>query len=647
MKLGLKIEITSQGAGSAAKTLNSTPALEKYASASRSFIKEVFPAREDLRQKGIDPNLSLDESERSVLFLRFLGPDGFLICIFQARPENSGRPYDGAAAWILVPASVLLTGDETLQLIDDVESAMSEARGINYNRLETIFAMDYKTRNILPAISTIGSNGTTCGIRYYGSGTDYQLKEYLGKAIAQQIYSKYKAIFLLRKSDSLAVAAPAITTPLSHTCIMSAPMSVVGYKPYFENGKPFNVDLEYPANAQLTIIWKKDGFQDIPKTAKAQDGDSEATKNLFIMNRNEIKVAIHKNIFNIYGHGTLLDKFQIVIDGQILNDVVFIQQDKLAQGVNVRVSSDGYKTFSKDTIIAYDTKRIDIKLNRETYVYEFSMPMYRDGERIDDGLISVETHHKIHKCPIEGYSLMNENIREGEGNYNRIEFAGIKQAIKHFAYGFLSCFLIFCLIGLYEVVEDIKDVKFQLGWPPIEFIMESDQPQRNVTYAKEYSEPKETAPKDSSLNDSIKLSKAINELNQNSSWNFQTLKKYDCLDGLFEDLNNYNFTALTSVWKDKLKDVDSFAEILKAVEKAQEGGWNLQQGKHPYTTYNAPKDSIINVKNYINWIEKDQTPKPMSKPNHIKPANSKSKKSTNESTKAKKNSKGRPSIPNK
>ncbi len=42
MKLGLKIEITSQGAGSAAKTINSTPALEKYASASRSFIKEVF-----------------------------------------------------------------------------------------------------------------------------------------------------------------------------------------------------------------------------------------------------------------------------------------------------------------------------------------------------------------------------------------------------------------------------------------------------------------------------------------------------------------------------------------------------------------------------------------------------------------------------
>ena len=74
MKLGLRIEITSQGAGSAARTYNLTPALEKYASASRSFIKEVFPAREDLKLKGLDPLTSLDESARSVVFLRFL-PD--------------------------------------------------------------------------------------------------------------------------------------------------------------------------------------------------------------------------------------------------------------------------------------------------------------------------------------------------------------------------------------------------------------------------------------------------------------------------------------------------------------------------------------------------------------------------------------------
>ena len=159
MKLGLNIEITSQGAGSAAKTFNSTPALEKYASASRSIIKDAFPAREDLRQKGVDTNLSLDESERSVIFLRFLGPHGYLICILQARPENSGRPYDGAAAWIHVPASVVLSGIETEKLIDDVEAALSNERGIDYSRLDTIFSKEYSEKNQLPAIASIASRG--------------------------------------------------------------------------------------------------------------------------------------------------------------------------------------------------------------------------------------------------------------------------------------------------------------------------------------------------------------------------------------------------------------------------------------------------------------------------------------------------------
>ena len=211
MKLGLNIEITSQGAGSAALTLNSTPALERYASASRSIIKEVFPAREDLKQKGINESLSLDESQRSVIFVRFLGSQGYLICIFQARPENSGRPYDGAAAWIHVPASVALSGKETERLIDEVEAAFSNEKGVDNLRLEALFSNDYQEINAVPAIVRIASNGTSSAVRFYGNGTDYQLSELLGNGIAQPEYSRYKAIFFLRKSENIAFSGREIT----------------------------------------------------------------------------------------------------------------------------------------------------------------------------------------------------------------------------------------------------------------------------------------------------------------------------------------------------------------------------------------------------------------------------------------------------
>ena len=643
MKLGLKIEITSQGAGSAAKTYNSTPALEKYASASRSFIKEVFPAREDLKLKGIDPSTSLDESARSVVFLRFLGPEGYLICVFQARPENSGRPYDGAAAWIHLPASIMLSGIDTEKLIDEVDAAMSEERGINYAKLDALFTKEYEQKNVLSALSTIGSNGLTSGIRYYGIGTDFQLSELLGNNIVQQIYSNYKAVFFLRKNDNIAVSVPEISTPLSQTCIVSAPSSVAGYNAFFENGMPFNVDLEYPQNAPLTIVWKKAGYQDIVKKANAKGGDANETAKLFAINKSEIKVAIKKQIFVVSGDSRILTNFQISLDEYILKDVLYISEDKLERGIRVKVVADGFKTYTKDHKLDLDSKQIDIQLKRQSFIYEFAIPMYSDGERINDGLLSIELNTKLEDCPIEGYSLTRDYIQEGEGNVNRIKRAGTKDAVKHFAYGFLTCVGIIFAVLLYNFIEEIDQVKFKFGWPPIEFVMHSSG---GSTFGigeitdnggtTDNGGVTETDPVDNYSHE-----RAIAYLNSKNIWCSDSIAKYPSLTGLFEALNDYKFDELVNKWSIELQDVLNFGSVVQVANIAISGKWNPRQNPHA-PLYNKDNDNLISLKTYIDWISKDQTPKvaPVKQENpvnHIKSAAPVTKPATTPSVKNKKN----------
>ena len=615
MKLGLRIEITSQGAGSAAKTYNLTPALEKYASASRSFIKEVFPAREDLKLRGLNPLTSLDESARSVVFLRFLGPDGYLICVFQARPENSGRPYDGAAAWIHVPSSVMLTGTEAKQLINEVTAAISDPLRINYQKLDALFTKEYEQKNVLSVLSTISSNGSTAGIRYYGEGTDYQLSELLGKNTAQLEYGKYKAVFLLCKNEGFAVCAPEISVPLTPTCMMAAPYPVAGYNAFFENGAPFNKELEYPENAPLTIVWKKKGYQDICKKAMARGGSSNDIANMFLFNNAEMKVAIKKSIFKIIGGGRSLTKYKISIDGVDLDNVLYVQEDKLAKGVRVKVTADGFKTYIKDLVLAANTQQVDIVLKKQSYMYEFSIPMYADGERIEDGLISVELNQKLTECPIKGYSLMSDHIREGEGKTNRLERLGFKEAFKLFAYGFLSCvgvILAMCLL-------DIIDINH-------ESVVNSTVGSSESYIGQTYSDETNIGNNDSSIlmdsTDSYSPEKAIAYLNSKNTWCRDSISKYPLLEGLFEALNEYKFDEIVKIWSQKLQDVPNFKQVIQAADLAKNAQWNPRQGDHgPF--YNRENDNLINLDTYTKWISVDQTPKQAAKSqstaNHIKP----------------------------
>ena len=587
MKLGLKIEITNEGAGSSVKTLNSTISLEKYASASRSFIKDVFPVRDDLRKNGIDPFFSLDESERSVIFLRFLGPHGFLICISQARPENSGRPYDGAAAWIHVPASVALSGKETEKLIDDVEEALSNKKGIDNQRLDTIFAKDYEERNVIPAISTIVSKGESSGVRYYGSGTDYELYELLGNGIAQPEYSKFKSVFLLRKSESIYFTGQEIITQLVPTCTIAPPTPMKGFSPYLENEIPFSLSIEVPQKSPVKIVWKKTGYQDIERVIEATATDVEKSNKLFAIHESEVKFAVLKDWFNVYSNHNPLKNYHIQVDNQDFNNkgIVYLLESKIKTGVHVKVVAEGFNTFEKDIQLS---KNVEITMIPIMHHYRFSIPMYDGKESIKSGDLKLEVTRKLKKSPLRGYSLEGDYLREGEEYVNFLK-RDIKEPIKYFAFGFAACFLIMLLCAGWNAMEDYN---FKLGWPPFEKIQKKES--RIVTQEKVVVKKQPEVNKDS-IN-------AIVYLDRESTWCKDSLESYKLTKGLFESLNNLDVNSLKTKWSEKLKGSSQFKNISEHAGVALERKYNLKLTSKNNRYNKNPDDTKISVENYLKWI---------------------------------------------
>ena len=72
-------------------------------------------------------------------------------------------------------------------------------------------------------------------------------------------------------------------------------------------------------------------------------------------------------------------------------------------------------------------------------------------------------------------------------------------------------------------------------------------------------------------------------------------------------MNNFNLSRLLNEWSTKLSSSQSFKKVCESANKTYTNGWNPSQGSHN-PTYNQPNDEQISLTNYINWLDRDQTP---------------------------------------
>lgn len=588
MKLGLVIKITNGGV-SEAYSINKSEEWSRYA-------EDVRPAINSLS--------NFDGTGNSVLYARFLGAKGYLLCIIKARPEGSGRGGDNVAAWIYIPSGCDLGGIETTSLLQKVETAIAAARGIDEGYLTTLFSADYNARDVLmPATKTLVSNNIKgYALRYYNNG-EYNLKELLGVALAQKEYSSYNGVFFVDKQTGITIQGDVLDFEPENICTYFPPSPVDGFMPCFpfqDKYQSFNKAIEVPSGSQVTIFWIKNGYAVIQKSFIAKDGP-QCPKTAMI-NPSDYKVIIRKKMFYVTApSGVPINQFDVRINHQLMEgEAMEVSESIYQNGLTISIYSSGYAEKKLMGVHPQLDRTLSVQLSKQTYHYEFAIPVYDgDIDTKNDATLILETHRKISSSPIKGYTTYGDRIQEGEGHLNRL-FVDNRwlTKLKYMAYGFASCVLV---LLLYAGCSALENYEFQFDWPPFKKVSQQHTEKWNNNDNNQDEVGTDNVPVDS-------LALVINYLNNNEIWNKDSLETYPATRELFDDLNDFHSSNVDSKYNPQLRTSSRFEQVRKALIDNFNKGYNPRIGKEANDgKYNPANDKKISVPNYIDWLSKDHS----------------------------------------
>lgn len=100
------------------------------------------------------------------------------------------------------------------------------------------------------------------------------------------------------------------------------------------------------------------------------------------------------------------------------------------------------------------------------------------------------------------------------------------------------------------------------------------------------------------------LQEADDYLDTNTVWKKEEMEKYKALQGLYEDLNTFNFNRINKYWSQRLKGSSVFTELVRHGVVCQEKSWHPEY-RTAGGTFNPPGDDSINIINYMNWINNE------------------------------------------
>ena len=558
MKLGLILKNTNTGE-SETYSINKHEVWARYASDTRSAIKELQ---------------GFDGSDKTVFLLKFLGGIGYLLSVIKSRPEGSGRVNDNSAAWIFVPSAAIVSANEMEQVLKQVEEAISESKGVDYAKLKETFSKDYNIKKVLvSAVGTISSSADgNYALRYYNG--DYRLNELLGEHLAQPEYARFKGVFLVEKNSGIKLSTNDVLDFEPKQSITISPLkSVGGFVAGFPTAKgfmKFDRDIELAIGQKITIEWRRDNYAPIVKTFTA---GVDSTANLEIEDT-ERQVRLHRSWFKVLdSHGISIKNANVSINHQLITGEYLDVAESLLfnNGTSVTIQADGYEEYHE--VLQEITPKKVIKMHHRVYELEYIVPIYDGERRIGEGKLIFSTKQKINSSPLKGYEIQDHKYLE----YS----VGFISKIKTFVYGFVSCLLIFLFWAGIQVM-DIYELQF--GWPPFKLVVQH--------------EPAEGVIEDVS-NDSVK----IGYLDDNKSWNKDSLDRHEETIGLFEELNKFNLETLKKRIAEKKLSSKNLQKVVDALQKNQDEGFNPHVGKSSNGgNYNSMSDKNINIDNYIKWL---------------------------------------------
>ncbi len=620
MKLGIKVIYTHSNI-SDGPVFNNNETLACHAGDVRPYLRAAFPTRQELADAGLNPHNALDESERSVVFVRFFGTAGYLLAIVKARPAAVGDPYDNTTVWVHFPAKIDITGEQTLQVIEEIFDTISDPDNINANHLQAIAASDYPELRSL--IAPINSGGNQVGVMEYGGDTDLRLADLLGPELRQPSYTAFDGIFLLDRADRIAISSPELTIKSLPLPIVTIPVpaDTLGFKPFI-GGLPFDRPVQVAAGQAIVVTWKRQGYKDI--LIEVDTTRTPIDPKNYSPTPDMLIVALRRDRFIIVDQRkhAILDA-AITINGKALGEVMEIPEASISGGLSISVSRQGFTTATDKLTSLPD--RIKFTLNKKLRHYEFALPVYdRKGRELPEKMkVTVESRDPLTRSPFRGFSLVNETIVEGEGYYKtnalRRDERSSRSKILYAIAGAALATIIFYGISLWKSSSESTSNRVEHAFssttvmttPVATAVNEAVEAAEAIAETQAETQQLESAKTEAPASSAEDLARAMAYLNSKWTWDYDELEKYSSTKGLYDDMNNFNLKRLSDYWSPKFADCQKFQNVMAEVNNAIKRGFDPKNG-HPDATFVKGHKGIV-LEEYRQHMMRRKPSKPKAK----------------------------------
>ena len=596
-KLGFAIKLASQGAGNAIECNKG------------QWTSKVVDIREYL--KFFD---GLQGTDNTVTFMSF-DEGGCYLTLLRA---ISGRIGDFLSGWIYIPNTIEATGEDIMNAYNYVRNILSQSNlNDSIEDIEAFFSKEYPKKEF--AAQYVPSSGEEFGVRFIDMY--YSMKEILDADRYQPYYSKFKAIFLLDKNSEVKIAKEQVARfkdltkiTIEKTCIFKAPsleevrLLGRGTKIFFSTNQEFKSPVLAKKGDKIQLFAHREGFEpvNLPVVTIQEDGQT------YSINPNAVKwmKRISPSMFLVYNskHEKLENGVQIFINGTEITYKDGLISEEDCRQAKVKIIAPDYETFEQKTNLF--AENYSIILSRKVKSCQTKVEL-TNGHLAEMTLESKYLPSQ-YESPLKGYEF------DEEYHSNKVLRMSLWFVWKQRLWGFFAALSVCVLIIAYIALDTwLETHDFKFGLPPWE----------ENSSAQQYTPVDSTNTEDRTLNqadnrnesdqqgtEDISIDAAISYLDTNTTWSKTELDKYPDLQGLYEDMNTFNLSKILNDWSFKLENSKQFQKILESANKTYSYGWNPKQGVHN-PTYNKAGDEQISLPNYINWLDRDQTPKP--KPNNV------------------------------
>lgn len=548
------------------------------------WTKKVVDIRDILK-------LYKEDVSKSVMFMSF-SESGAYITIARL---ISGRTGDNIAAWIYIPNTIDISGDEMIRVIDVVKKELSASKS-NEDLLKQTFSKTYQP--VEAADYSPSSPQKKYAKRNVGI---YQLKHLIGEKRYQPVYANYNAI-LIQDNDSMDIEDKNVVDlskqPLVETMVFCPPVKsdipndvTIHFNDRNKGYPRFERPIRVLKSERFDLLFKRKGFEDIRYI-----GTVEENNQICGIPRYDWNVPITRDNFYIYDEEdpkkNLTSQAAIKVNGVELkwNMAVPVPENK-ADKVQLTIKVDGYEKKEGQVNLLNRTKPMHIKLKRAECSRTWRIEL-KNGQMAEMTLASKYLPKGKGESPLKGYSV------SGISELEYTDFAVWAQRLYGFGAGALLILLVwgcFAIFGGDEPVKPNKQQPANTEYPITskqgKLLSGSEGPRRygdnpasSVTPVGKESPDKTIAYLD----------------NKAGVWHRDSLNKYPELRGLFHHLNHFEFEKIKA--RTDLAKSKNFSKILEVIN-ARKGDKTVKnkKGKRIYN-YTSEEDTVITVKTYLDII---------------------------------------------